>query len=86
MIESVDSPATTLKELDDINPKALADSLALALSEQVGGDFRVSLTKLEQTHPGCGDNKLVLHFHVKDESFILRIMERSHRVDGVTTL
>lgn len=100
MTESVDSPAITTKELGEINPKGLADSLALALSEQVGGKFKVSLIKLEQTHSGCGDNKLVLHFDVRDDDPVLRMIKLSHKrrdggiandvdangVDDVTTL
>lgn len=67
MTENVDLASTTTKELDEINTKALADSLALALSEQVGGEFKVSLTKLERTNL-----ELVLQFHVKDKNSLER--------------
>jgi len=54
--------------------KALSDCVAKALSEQLGGDFDVELTKLERTHPGFSDDKLILQFHVKDGSWVLRIL------------
>jgi hypothetical protein len=66
------------KELEEINPKALADALADALSQQLGGEFHVTLTKLEHTKPGAVDPGLVLQFHVKDESWSTRMAERIH--------
>jgi hypothetical protein len=69
------------KELGEINPKALADALAIALGEQLGGQFGVTLTKLEHTKPEAVDPGLVLQFHVKDESWSLRMVERMHDRD-----
>ncbi|MDR3751032.1 MAG: hypothetical protein P4K94_06040 [Terracidiphilus sp.] len=72
------------KELGEINPKALADALAIALGEQLGGQFGVTLTKLEHTKPEAVDPGLVLQFHVKDESWSLRMVERMHDRDAET--
>ena len=72
------------KELGEINPKALSDALAIALGEQLGGQFGVTLTKLEHTKPGAVDPSLVLQFHVTDESWALRMVERMHTDDVET--
>jgi hypothetical protein len=69
-----DKPEDRLKNLNEISMKALSDCVAKALSEQLGGDFDVELTKLERTHPGFSDDKLILQFHVKDGSWVLRIL------------
>ena len=74
----------SIKELDEINPKALADALALALGEQLGGEFGVTLTKLEHTKPGAIDPGLVLQFHVKDGNWAARMLERRHAGDDGT--
>ena len=69
-----DKPEDRLKNLNEISMKALSDCVAKALSEQLGGDFDVELTKLERTHHGFSDDKLILQFHVKDGSWVLRIL------------
>ena len=63
-----------IKDIQEIGMKALADSVADALSSQVGGEFDVKLTKLEQLPSNAGHGReLVLHFQVSDKSWIHRL-------------
>lgn len=64
--------AAELKQLHDINLKALADDLAEVLSKHVGGQFAVRLTKLEHTNPGYVNDKVRLDFLVEDISHMER--------------
>lgn len=66
------------KELEEISIKSLADAVSNELSQQVGGEFKVTLTKLEHTNPGFVHDKLVLQFHVEDKSWSGRLVERMH--------
>lgn len=65
-------PAAEVKQLHDLNLKALADDLAQVLSNHVGGTFEADLTKLEHTHLGFLDDRLILNFSIKDESHFER--------------
>lgn len=62
MTETETVAMCSTKELDEINPKALADALAIALSEQLGGEFGVTLTKLENTKPGAAHSRKFARF------------------------
>lgn len=69
--EQVPDPES-LKDIEEINPKELSDVLASALAEQVGGKFKVFLTKLEHTQPGTTGNRILLNFRIEDESTFYR--------------
>ena len=60
MTETSDSAKR--KEWDEVNLKALSNTIADNLKEQLGGDFEVSLTKLE--HSGSSEESL-LQFGVR---------------------
>jgi hypothetical protein len=63
---------TGIKRLHDLNLQALSDDVAKVLSKHVGGEFEVTLTKLEHTDPGFVKDKVILQFRVEDKSFMDR--------------
>ena len=71
MTENMEAVAE-VKQLHDLNLKALADDLAEVLSKHVGGNFTAKVTKLEHTNPGFIDDKLLLNFRIEDKSHMER--------------
>jgi hypothetical protein len=82
----VDS-AAEIKQLHDINLQALAADLAQVLSNHVGGEFDVTLTKLEHTKPGFVGDKIILNFLVEDESHMERysLSKKGRRFESLRT-
>lgn len=72
-----------MKQLNEINLQTFSDGLSAALSKELGGEFSVSVQKLEVL-PGAlvpGDKTLTLTFVAKDKSWA----ERSGRYAKIPT-
>jgi hypothetical protein len=59
-------------DIEEIDLKGLSQALANALAEQIGGTFQVRLTKFEHTNRGFSDDKILVNFQLKDESWFER--------------
>jgi hypothetical protein len=68
-----------LKELDDINLKALAADIAEVFGKHVGGRFEIAVSSLEHTHHGFTDNQMFMRFHITDKSWSERFVR--HRMN-----
>jgi hypothetical protein len=64
-----------MKQINDLNLAALASGLSEALTKEIGGEFYVTVTKLERTNPDFTDDKLHLSFVVDDVSHMERCSE-----------
>ncbi len=64
-------PATL--DIEEVDMRELSKAIAQSLSQQIGGTFQVRLTKFEHTNRGFTDDRILVNFQIKDESW----MERS---------
>jgi hypothetical protein len=71
---------TEIKKLHDLNLQSVADDFSVLLTKHVGGVFEVTPTKMEHTHYGYGNDRVIFQFSVDDRSSIQRIWDHRDRV------
>ena len=64
-----------MKQFNDLNLAALASGLEKLLSDDIGGEFKATVQKMERTAPGTMNDKVLLSFVVADSSHMQRWME-----------
>jgi hypothetical protein len=66
---------TELRQLDDLNLKALSADIAEVLGKHLGGEFGVRISNLDHTHVGFSDDQLSMRFHITDKSWSERFVK-----------
>ncbi len=70
-----------MKQINDLSLAALSSGLSKALSDELGGNFDVTVQKLERSEGGFGNNKLLLSFVVNDVSHWARYIASKPRYE-----